>query len=198
MSGANTLFFGDVRESKRDRSEHVAEKIIIARGMKTGRGSVSCSDFWDDDDIVSAQLRGLQINFLHAGPAMILTENPRKPQDDGFDFLERRLASNFRDVGNAYYNLEYASLADAEARIAAEKPIVIFVLGAKALQFMTDEKVGITDLNGTTAWDKNRQCWICWGISQASIFYNAESNRPLLEQAIDNFATSLKNISGLR
>ena len=206
MSGSNTMFFGDVRESKKDKSEHIAEKIIIAKGMKTKRGAISCGDFWDDGDIVTAQLKGLQVNFLADGQAVILTESPRKPQDDGFDFLDKRLVHNFRDVGQNYYDLKYLSMLnrdgtankDIEQQLADCKPVIIFVLGAKALASAVKEKMSITDLTGTTAWDKNRQCWLSFGISQASIFYNPDSNMKLLEEAVDNFATCLKNISGLR
>jgi hypothetical protein len=206
MTGSNTVFFGEVRKSKKEKTEHIAEKIVVARGMKSGRGSISCFDLWDEEDIVSARLQGLQINFIEGCSVIVLTESPRKARDDGFDFIEKRLRHNFRDVGADYYDITFLSLFNSEgsanakidSMIDAGKPIIIFGLGAKVLQHLQKEKLSISDLNGTTIWDKARQCWISFGISQASIFYNADSNGKLLEQAVDNFAESLKNISGLR
>lgn len=71
--------------------------------------------------------------------------------------------------------------------IETVKPFIILSFGNTGNLFFRGEASGITDINGTTIWNQEHDCWITYSIHPAMVAYS-EDNRPLLDKSLDEFA----------
>lgn len=207
-SGENMIVFSsDVYLSKKSQTEHCADKILFlvaSKPSKSKQGNLHCHYFWDEDDISSAKLEKCNIDFLSltGGKIVILIETRPRKDDTAFEYIVDEILS-FAKKYKLSENIEFLFLAkdgkvnkkSFDDRISKIDPILIFAFGSKVLQTIEKEKLSISDLTGTTTWSKDRQCWICWSVSQASMYYSDE-NKKTINEAIENFKRTLKSISG--
>jgi len=80
-----------------------------------------------------------------------------------------------------------------DKEIATIKPAIILAFGNTAVKFFTDDDKGIFGLSGTTVWDDNYNCYICWCAHPASAVYQHE-NKIYFDKGVENFARTLNSV----
>ncbi|MFH1547232.1 MAG: uracil-DNA glycosylase family protein, partial [bacterium] len=77
--------------------------------------------------------------------------------------------------------------------IVEVKPYIILAFGNTCNQFFRGEDKGIMNLNATTSWNDEYNCWICWSNHPTTVLYSKENIEPLNE-ALENFANKVYSL----
>lgn len=80
-----------------------------------------------------------------------------------------------------------------EKELETVSPIIVLAFGNSCVSYFKGEESGIMNLNGTTEWSDQYNCWICWCIHPASVLYHRE-NEKMFEEGINNFLRKLRFI----
>lgn len=208
-SGENMIVFStEAYNSKKAKAEHCADKVLMliaSKPSKSKQGNLHCHYFWDEDDINSAKFENCSVDFLSWSDSkiVVLIETRPRKDDTAFQYIEEKIYAAAKKAGVTKQRIEFVftgkdlkvSKKSVEKQLQNLNPILIFGFGSKVLSLLHKEKMSITDLSGTTTWLKDRQCWVSWSISQASMYYQDE-NKKSIDAAIENFSETLKSISG--
>ena len=150
---------------------------------------------------------------------MIVTDSASTKDDERGEFLSdgsgQRLFSELRKAGlerRDFHITSAVKCAPNEHKTAKSKhikacrkwldeeiekiqPFIIFAMGNTSLNYFTEEESGIMARNATTEWSEKHGAWICWSISAAAAY--REENLPLFQDAVKNFSSKVKLLSGI-
>ena len=68
---------------------------------------------------------------------------------------------------------------------------IILAMGNTAINFFTGDSGGIIKRNGTTEWNEEYKCWICWCVHPSFVLRN-RSNKPKFNEGMNNFIKTIK------
>ena len=73
---------------------------------------------------------------------------------------------------------------------------IVLAIGNTAAGFFKGDNKGIIRLNGTTEWNEENSCWVCWAIPPGWSTWKPEDFEKPFKHAIKNYVSAIERIGG--
>jgi uracil-DNA glycosylase family 4 len=99
-----------------------------------------------------------------------------------------------RPPNNKLPNITYVTKCPwATEAIKRFRPKFILASGNSALYYFRKINKGITEWSGKTEWNNRAEAWVTYCLHPASALYDRAANLPVLQKALTEFATVVRN-----